>query len=298
MLRKHLPLFVFLFLLAGLRPVAADNLAEVKKTLKQTFEFATAAYRSGNYAQAKALYEKALRIFPNFAPAHYYLGLVLKQLGASQEAITHLEKCVAIQPNYELAHQELGKLYYAEGNFDAAEKHSLKALKINPQDVSAELSLGWIYLMGKSQPYDAISYFESAVQKQKIPYAYLGLGLAYSMTDQRAKVLEMITRLRQTGKEELAQQLEAMIRDPSLIPKTIPGEPLFASAAHRVEERTPPPQRYPTVTGDKQFEQMPVRLSAPILPSSNVPPKVPPAVSAEERIKELQARQKAQGLSY
>ena len=43
---------------------------------------------------------------------------------------------------------------------------------------------------------------------------YFGLGLAYSMQGDRARALEVITQLRQMGKEDLASQLENTMRGP------------------------------------------------------------------------------------
>ena len=58
----------------------------------------------------------------------------------------------------------------------------------------------------------AIFYFERVLKKAKIPYAYFGLGMAYFMNDQRAMVLEIITNLRSMDQEDLATQLENIVR--------------------------------------------------------------------------------------
>ena len=284
-------LCLFSFLTISLANAQANRGQQIKKALQQTFELATAAYQNKNYDQAINLYKKAIGIYPSFAPAHYHMALCYKAKGDQYKMIDHLKQTVSIQDTHEAAHEELAKVYYAVGEFDLAETHGLKTLELNPNNISAELTVGWTYLMGKSMGDEAIDYFESALEKQKIAYAYLGLGMAYFMTDQRPKVLEMVTFLRQNSKEDLALQLEAMIRDPSRAPRSIPGEPLF-SAPRRKVERKPPPQQYPDVAESDQIKSMPVRLSAPLGVSPTTPQTSSSHLSGADRIRQMQERQR------
>jgi tetratricopeptide (TPR) repeat protein len=55
-------------------------------------------------------YEKALAIKPDYAVAHYNLGIVLKEFGQRDSAVKSFEKALAIQPNYVKAHHSLSIL--------------------------------------------------------------------------------------------------------------------------------------------------------------------------------------------
>jgi tetratricopeptide (TPR) repeat protein len=55
-------------------------------------------------------YEKALAIKPDYAVAHYNLGIVLKEFGQRDTAVKSFEKALAIQPNYVKAHHGLSSL--------------------------------------------------------------------------------------------------------------------------------------------------------------------------------------------
>ena len=55
-------------------------------------------------------YEKALAIKPDYAVAHYNLGIVLKEFGQRDTAVKSFEKALAIQPNYVKAHHSLSIL--------------------------------------------------------------------------------------------------------------------------------------------------------------------------------------------
>jgi len=196
---------------------------------KALFEEATASYHQGDYDKAIALYNKTNDLYSQFAPTYFYLGLVHKDKGSDLEKVKwHFKKAIEIDPNFAEAHVNLGKVYYNEGEFDKAQENCLKALQIRPDLLSAHLSLAWIYLLGKSQPREAIYHFRKITDKQNIPIADFGLGVAYFMDDQRHQVLEMITSLRRSDKEQLAEQLEEMVRSKHYVTPKIAGMSLVS----------------------------------------------------------------------
>lgn len=194
------------------------------QTSKDFYEQGQQAYHQGDYKKAIALYEKTIDLDPNFAPAYNALGLAHKEINADLSELAWLFKTATeIDPNDAQAYDNLGKAYYGLGEFDLAEQSCLKALSIAPNSLSVKLSLGWIYLLGKSSPQEAVAYFQEVLKNNKIPYAYFGLGTAYFMNGDRNNVLEMITTLRSMGKEDLALQLENMVRGNDV--PLIPGSP-------------------------------------------------------------------------
>ncbi|KKS44747.1 MAG: TPR Domain containing protein [candidate division CPR1 bacterium GW2011_GWA2_42_17] len=197
--------------------------------LKELFEQATGAFSQGDYGQAIKLYEQTLEIHPDFAPSYNFLGLSHKAVGTDLTDVAWLFKtAIDIDPNYAQAYDNLGKTYYSLGDFNKAEEHCLKAIELDPGLVTAKLALGWIYLLGKSQPGDAIHYFSEVVEsREQLPFAYFGLGLAYFMEQQHFRVLEMITTLRKIEREDLASQLEELVRSNRFGPDLIPGQPLI-----------------------------------------------------------------------
>ena len=54
----------------------------------------------GEYQKAKECYEKAIKINPNYADAHYNLGVIFKELGENQKAKECYEKAIEINPNH------------------------------------------------------------------------------------------------------------------------------------------------------------------------------------------------------
>ena len=57
------------------------------------------AYDANDMVQAKARFDKALAIDPNYAPAYYYLALIDVGRGATADAKGHLERFLQLAPN-------------------------------------------------------------------------------------------------------------------------------------------------------------------------------------------------------
>ena len=74
---------------------------------------------------------KALRLNPNFAEAHYELGLIALSQGRIRESVASLEKAVRLDPQLAPAHYRLGLAYQRLGNGGRAreEMQRFRALK-------------------------------------------------------------------------------------------------------------------------------------------------------------------------
>ena len=189
------------------------------ETIREVYEKGDAAYAKGDYAAAIQYYEKVTEMNPKFAPGFNALGLAQKANNAKlSEVAWYFKTAVELDPNYAEAYDNLGKAYYGLGHFDKAEEYCLKAIAIDPKYVSAKLSLAWIKLLGKGDTKEAIRYFEEVLEKGKVANAYYGLGMAYFMSDDRGRVLDCITQLRDMGENSMATQLEDMIREKRYVP--------------------------------------------------------------------------------
>ena len=260
--------------------------------IKPMFEEAIRAYSAKDYKTAIAILEKINEIYPSFAPTYNYLGLCYKESGSSGEDIKWLfEKAIEIDPNYADPYDNLAKLYYAMTDFEKAEENGLKAVELNPDFATAHLTLGWIYLLGKSQPADAIEHFDKITgQNSDIPYAQFGLGMAYHMEHQSFRVLEMVTKLRQAGREDLAQQLEGVIRSGKYQTDLVPGMPLIAQPRAEVAVK----EDQLTFTDDEETKKVPVRLGT--APVNSEPAQQLTSDSPQERLRALRRRgMQAQG---
>ena len=278
---------IILFFLLNSSPALAQNV------IKQLFDQANVAYNDGDYDKSIGLYEKAIEAAPNFAPGYNYLGLAHKARGTDLKEVLWLFKTATeLDPNYANAYENLAKVSYNLGEFDQAQEYGLKAVSLDPKSVTAQLALGWIYLVGQSSPNKAIKYFKFAAN-QEVPLAYYGLGLAYFMDHQRLLVLESITKLRSLNREDLALELENIIRRGDYVAQTKLGEPLIdvLEANKKAEEPKTSYSEAEEKKTDDGILGMPVHLrgAMPTIPGDTLGASIPSASDPSvERIKALQ----------
>lgn len=186
--------------------------------LKELYERAVNAYNNQQYDQAMAYYEKLIKVAPGFAAA--YNGMALANQAASGDegkTIEYLKKAVSYDPHLAQAYDNLGRIYYARQDLHAAQDYFEKALKADPNLASANLSLAWINLLVLSRPQAALKYFAKALPASHDPKIYYGMGSAYFASNQRAAAIDMITKLRELGEEDLASRLEQSMRENSVV---------------------------------------------------------------------------------
>jgi tetratricopeptide (TPR) repeat protein len=280
---------VFFLFLSSSAPVGAQP--DPKEMLQKTYESGVVAYQEGRYQEAIELMEKALNIYPNFPAAYNYIGLSRKELKQDIKEVQWLfKKAIEINPQYAPAYENLAKLHYELAQFDEAEMYGLKAIEVDPESMTAHLALGWIYLLGKSQPHEAVYYFNKVIQNQDLPFVQLGLGMAYFMSGEDHKALEMITLLRKRGHEDFAMELERMVRDKRYIP------PIKGWSSEEKESQALAPKEI--------LPPVPVRLRGKINTETSVvettPAKVDTApyeeleeeqaVNGKERLRQLQKK--------
>lgn len=79
-----------------------------------------ALYYRGAHEAARAAFEKALELQPEYAEAFNNLGLTLSKLGMETEATEAFRKALTIDPKMGEAYNNLGFLYHTAAQFDRA----------------------------------------------------------------------------------------------------------------------------------------------------------------------------------
>lgn len=109
-----------------------DALKEFEQELTLDPTNANAAYeageihrKSGQLAEARELFETALKYYPDFDQAQVGLGRVLIALGKPELALTHLQKAIALNPDEAVAFYLLSQAYRLLG--DSAEQQKALA---------------------------------------------------------------------------------------------------------------------------------------------------------------------------
>jgi predicted CXXCH cytochrome family protein len=111
---------------------------------------------------ADGAYEEAIRIKPNYAEAHYYLGTLLGRSGDSKRGEKHLLAAVRHDPSLADAYNNLGNLAAQAGQAEKAIAFFSKTVALKPEHYAAHLNLG-VALAELGRP-EALGHFRQAAK--------------------------------------------------------------------------------------------------------------------------------------
>lgn len=118
--------------------VSTTRLAhKIPKAAQKAFEKASKLVKKNRYAQAAALFEKAVEIDPEFADAHNDLGAQYMALGRLAEAELQFRKAVDLDAAFAVARANLAASEYLRGDLVNAEKEAQRALSLAPSNRSS-----------------------------------------------------------------------------------------------------------------------------------------------------------------
>jgi len=164
-----------------------EAIAAYQKAIEINPEYATAHYNLGlayyygkkMYDEAIGVYKEAIETNPEYSKAYRYLGVAYRQKGMNDEAIGAYKKAIELSPQYTEAHNELGIAYYNKKMYDEAIGAYERAIETNPEYASAYSNLGLAYRLKKMYD-EAIAAYQKAVEiNPEYTLAHNGLGLAY-----------------------------------------------------------------------------------------------------------------------
>jgi len=151
--------------------------------------FATRQYLP-RWNDSESIYEHMLTLSPDVSIVHYNLGIVLKEQGKFDEAITHYRRVLQIDPNHGKAHNNLGIVLRGQGKFDEAIIHYRRALQINPNNAEAYNNLG-VVLEGRDKLDEAIACYQQALQiKPHLLGPHTNLGRALQLQNKLDEALD------------------------------------------------------------------------------------------------------------
>ena len=174
-------------------PTPAITTAERAEALK---EQANTHYDRGDYQQAIAAYQDALKLDPNDADAFNNLGASLYNARRYREASEAFQNAVRLTPNDADVLNNLGAVYYVLEQYDRALESFQKATAANPSSADAQYNLGNAYYMsGRNQ--EAAAAYRKAIQLNPgYAEAITNLGSLLISTDPRGAVAELKESLR------------------------------------------------------------------------------------------------------
>ena len=153
-----------------------------------------------DWKSAEAEFREAIRLNPNYAPAHHFFADYLKAMGRFDEALREIKKAQELDPLSLAISTGVGHVLYLSGQYDRAIEQYKKAVELDPGFMLTHVWFGRPYLE-KGMFSEAISELETAVKlsgESTLALAMLGHGLASA--GRRDEALEILENLKERSR--------------------------------------------------------------------------------------------------
>jgi len=154
-----------------------------------------------NLNPSKREFERALKLNPNYAAAHYFLGLtVLAPLGQLDQALAELKRAVELDPFSAIMNTNFGLCYILARRYPEAIAQLRKATELDPNFSQAHVFLG-LALEVSGDSAGAIREYEKAYEVEKAhgtgakDVGSPWLAYAYALQGEREKALQLLGQL-------------------------------------------------------------------------------------------------------
>jgi TolB-like protein len=140
--------------------------------------------RAMRFAAAETASTKALSVAPDFAVAHFALGVVHIATNRAAEGIVECEQALALDQNLADAHAGIGWAKFLLGRGAETEGHIHEALRLSPRDIGA---FRWMMLVGiaKSQVgayAEAVAWLRRSIDANRnMAYTHFNLAAALAL---------------------------------------------------------------------------------------------------------------------
>ena len=102
--------------------------------------------RANRFVDAENLFRRVIEMEPSHALAHMHLGMTLVRQNRAAQAVTCFNRAIELQPDFASAYGNLGNAWQQLGDMPAAEAAYEKAVGLNPGDDISQTSLGVVKL--------------------------------------------------------------------------------------------------------------------------------------------------------
>jgi DNA-binding winged helix-turn-helix (wHTH) protein/TolB-like protein/Tfp pilus assembly protein PilF len=147
-----------------------------------------------NRVEAEREFQLAIKLKPNYAPAHQWYSSFLVALERFDEAIVEAKRTQELEPLSFTASSHLGWIYYLSGQSDRAIEQCTKILALDPSSFPARRYRGLAYEQ-KGMYREAIDEFQKGVKVSGSPLMLALLGHAYAASGQKAEAHRVLNEL-------------------------------------------------------------------------------------------------------
>jgi len=148
--------------------------------------------RLGQHEAARDCFSRAVAVDPKHAPAQYNLGNALRILGRLEEAESAYRKAISLAPDQPDTHKNLGLVLSAQGDVDGAVRQFETALALEDHVPLRHADLGYV-LIDAGEPQRAEAEFRAAltIDPSFVP-AMFGMALLCEQRGDPSRATELL----------------------------------------------------------------------------------------------------------
>ena len=143
---------LFILLSFSAATFAQEKVDDEAEDPVEIFNQGQAAHEKGDLQAAIVLYDKALKIIPEFPEAEYQKGVGLNALGKTDEAEKAFRRAIELRADWTLPMANLGLLLVRKNQFAEAEKILTKAIELDGRNFPALAALTELRIASKAKP--------------------------------------------------------------------------------------------------------------------------------------------------
>lgn len=145
---------------------SAQDFGEVDPALTEAFEAGKAAFENGNYDEAIAKFEEAKKFDTDrtFSDVYFWSAEALREVEDYTNAIANYQEALRVQPEFAPAHNGIGICWREQGDYDVARNSFENAVKFDRRYAEAAANLGDIYVNTFGDPLQAMPHLDRAIE--------------------------------------------------------------------------------------------------------------------------------------
>lgn len=174
--------------------------------------YASALTNLRQYELAREMVDEALRIDDQNAIAHYNRGVILAQLGDTQEAATAYRASLELGPGNLLAYENLGELLAAQGAEEEAEAVFADGLKVAPEAPGLLYRLGSLHAKAGRYAQGIVLLEKSVAVRPNSAPARTNLGYAYHQLERYDDAIAQYEALTRIYPKQVVGYADAWLR--------------------------------------------------------------------------------------
>lgn len=252
----------------------------------------------GKWAEAIETYKIAIRLDPNYAPAHGGLGAAYFNSGNWETGLASYKEQVRLAPNDAQSQYDLGYAYNAMARHGEAFAPLVKAIALDPSFAEAHYEIGYAYSRGADFA-KSVNFLKSAIRlKPDYAEAYYQLGNVYARLGQADAANQQLQKVR-TLDAKLARKLEKEI--PTALASANDTSAATTQTSAQVTKPAPASVEPPNISADIAAPQTakpaePVSKPAEVssrqlqqLPATSPPSNSPAATAVVSQVNDINA---------